>query len=61
MLWSDIYKLLSQEFSFTNKLIFTLINLIPLNLLNAYSTPITETLLSHDRSVYLMWNHLQKK
>lgn len=60
--WRDIYKLLSQkEFSFANKPNFSLINFIPLNLLNAYSAPITETSLSHDTSVFLMWNHLQKK
>lgn len=61
VLWSDIYNLLSQkEISFANKPNLSLINLIPLNLLNAYSS-ITETLLSHDSSVFLMWNHLQKK
>lgn len=62
VLWTDIHKLLTQkEFSFANKPNFSLINLFPLNLLNAYSTPITETLLSHDKSVLVMWNHLQKK
>lgn len=55
VLLSDSYKLISQEeFSFATRPNFPSINFIPLNLLTAYSTFITETLLSRDTYAFLM-------
>lgn len=62
VLLSDSYKSISQEeFSLVTRPNFQMINFIPLNLLIAYSTSITETLLSHDTYAFLMWSHLLKK
>lgn len=62
VLLSDSYKLISQEeFSVVTRPNFPLINFIPLDLVTAYSTSISEMLLSHDTYTFFMCSHLLKK